>query len=103
MLATTVHTTGVNWDGILANAAAVIVIFSAFGAIFLRAIKSAIKSEVTTVIDNEILPKLNDIQVLIRNHDTRIAKLEGVEEGKRYAVDAASVTTAERKARPTAR
>jgi hypothetical protein len=40
-----------------------------------------------------VVPKLDVITVELRLHDTRIARLEGVEEGKRMANAAANVTT----------
>ena len=96
VLAETVHTTGVNWDGVLANVASITIIMGAFGALLLRAFRRSIKDEITDVIEREVMPKLDEITIQLRVHDTRIARLEGVEEGKRYAVDAAGVTKAPR-------
>lgn len=91
---TVVHTTGVNWDGVLANVASITVILAAFGAFIVRSIRRSIKDEVTGVIRDEVTPKLDTINVTLQRHDTRIARLEGVEEGRRQAVAAAGVTTA---------
>lgn len=95
-----VHTTGVNWDGILANAAAVIVIISAFGAIIVRQLRRSIADTVQGVVDQKIVPKLDVINDEIhqlneelQRHDTRIARLEGVEEGKQMAAAAAQTVT----------
>lgn len=92
-IGTTVHTTGVNFDGVLANVASITVILGVFGAIVVRSIKRSIKDEVADVIHSEVTPVLNEIKNELREHDTRIARLEGVEEGKRQAVAAAGVTT----------
>lgn len=93
ILAVTVHTTGVNIDGVLANVASITVIMGAFGALLLRSFKRSIKDTVTSVIDAEVKPVLDQIQDMLRDHDTRIARIEGIEEGKKYAVAAAAVTT----------
>lgn len=93
MIATTVHTTGINLDGLLANIASIIVIIGAFTAVIVRQVKRSIKDEITEVIDTEVTPILKNIQSRLDEHDTRIAHLEGVEEGKRYAVAAAGVST----------
>ena len=88
-----VHTTGVNWDGVLANVASITIILAAFGAFIVRSIRRSIKDEVTGVIRDEVTPKLDTINLQLQRHDTRIAHLEGVEEGRRQAVAAAGVTT----------
>ena len=97
IFAVTVHTTGINIDGVLANVASITIIMGAFGALLLRAFRRSIKDEIKDVIDTEVMPKLDSIQESIRDHDTRIATLEGVERGKRYAIDAAQVNVTERK------
>ena len=98
IIAGAVHTTGVNIEGVLANVASITVILGVFGAMLLRSFKRAIKDEIRDVIASEVTPALNVIKDELRSHDTRIARLEGVEQGKRYAVAAASVTTAEGRA-----
>ena len=88
-----VHTTGVNLDGVLANVASITVIMAAFGGLLLRSFKRSIQDTVTDVIDQKVTPVLNEIRSELREHDTRLAHLEGVQEGKRYAIDAAGVTS----------
>lgn len=87
-----VHTTGVNFDGVLANAVAIIVILSGFTTLIVKLVKSSIETAVANVVAKEVTPVLTVIQKELRSHDTRIARLEGVEQGKRYAVDAAGVS-----------
>lgn len=89
----TVHTTGINYEGVLANVTSITVILGLFGAFIVRSIKRSIKDEVASVIHSEVTPLLNEIKNELRLHDTRIARLEGVEEGKRMANAAAGVTT----------
>lgn len=91
--ATVVHTTGINWDGVLANVASITVILAAFGAIIVRSIKRSISDTVNDAITKKVTPALDAIGVTLQTHDTRIARLEGVEEGKRQAIAAAGVTT----------
>jgi hypothetical protein len=50
-----------------------------------------VKDEIQSVIDLKVTPLLNQIQSQLSNHDTRIAHLEGVEEGKRQALAQARV------------
>lgn len=88
-----VHTTGINWQAILANVASITVVLGAFGAVIVRSIRRSIKDEVTDVISEKVTPLLEVIQGELQQHDTRIARLEGAEQGRRYAVDAAAVTT----------
>lgn len=89
----TVHTTGINWQGILTNVASITIIVGAMLAYVIRTVKSSIKEQIQAVIKTDITPALDAIQDELKIHDTRIARLEGVEEGKRYAVAAAGVTT----------
>lgn len=95
--AITVHTTGVNWDAILANVAAITVILTAFGAVIVTTIRRSITEQVSAIVDKEVVPVLNQIKDELRDHDTRIARLEGVEEGKRMATAAASMTMVDNK------
>jgi predicted nucleic acid-binding protein len=88
-----VHTTGVNWDGVLANVASITVILGVFGAVIIRSIKRSIKDEVSDVVATQVTPLLTKIQARLDGHDTRLARLEGVEEGKRQAIAQAGVTT----------
>ena len=95
MFLTTVHTTGVNWDGVLANVASITVILGAFGALLLRAFRKSIKDEIASVIRGEVTPLLEKIQGRLDDHDIRLARIEGIEEGKNQAIAAAGVTTKE--------
>ena len=93
MIAVVVHTTGVNWDGVLANVASITIILGAFAAVIVRSIKRSIVETVEGVISKKVTPVLESIQNELKQHDTRLARLEGVEEGKRQAVAQAGVTT----------
>lgn len=93
MFVVTVHTTGVNIDGVLANVASITIIMGAFGALLLRSFKRSIRDTVTDVIDSEVKPVLDQIQTSLRDHDTRIARMEGIEEGKRQAVAQAGLSS----------
>lgn len=88
-----VHTTGVNWDVVLANVASISVLLSIFGALIVRMLRSSIKDQIESVISDKVTPKLDSIDHQLKGHDTRIARLEGIEEGKRQAIAAAGVTT----------
>jgi hypothetical protein len=94
MLGVAVHTTGVNWDGVLANVASITVVLSVFGAVIVKLMRNSIKDQITAVVRDEVTPKLDRLSDSISGHDTRIARLEGMEEGKRQAIAAAGVTTA---------
>lgn len=90
---TVVHTTGVNWSAVLANVASITVILGAFGAILLRSFRRNIQEAIERIIHDEVTPKLDEISTTLRDHDTRIARLEGVEEGKKQAIAQAGITT----------
>lgn len=92
MVGAAVHTTGVNWETVLANVASITVIIGAFGALVLRVLRRSIKDEIHSVIASDVTPILNGIRTEIRDHDTRIARMEGVEEGKRQAVAQTAVS-----------
>ena len=79
----TVHTTGVNVDGILANAAAVTIIVGAFFALINRSVRQGIREEIRNEIESEVLPQLRSINLKLNQHDTDIAWLKGLEEGRR--------------------
>lgn len=93
MIAIVVHTTGINWQGVLANVSSITVILGVFSAVIARSVKRAIKDEIHAVIATDVTPALSEINETIRKHDTRIARLEGMEEGKRQAIAQAGVTT----------
>lgn len=84
LFGSTVHTTGINIEGVLANAVAVsvIVTFAIGIAIWL------IKRSIAEAVRDAMIP----IEKRIDDHDTRIARLEGVNDGRKQAVAAAAVT-----------
>ena len=82
----TVHTSGINWDGVLGNAAATIVIIGTFAALIVRIIRRSIKDEIHDVITSEIVPQIKGLSQRVDLHDTDIARLKGIEEGKALAV-----------------
>jgi hypothetical protein len=45
------------------------------------------------VIARQVTPKLEEIETGLRDHDNRIARLEGIQEGKRQAVAEANLKT----------
>lgn len=91
VIGTTVHTTGVNFDGLLTSLASITVLLGFFSTLIIRLMKRSIKDTVETVILERVSPTLNTIQLELKDHDTRIARLEGIEEGKRQAVAQAAV------------
>ena len=95
MIALVVHTTGVNWDGVLANLASITVVLVVIGGFVARNIKTTIKDEILGVIDAKVTPILDKIQGQLSDHDTRLARIEGIEEGKRQAIAQAGVSTKE--------
>lgn len=84
-LGVTVHTTGVNIEGVLANVVAITIILTFFAGVIIWLIKRSIADAVREAM----IP----IEKRLDDHDTRIARLEGIEEGKRIATDMAGVTT----------
>lgn len=93
LVGTTVHTTGINWDGVLANVAAITIVFAAVGAVITKSVKRSVGDQVSGAITDQVVPRLEKISGQLSDHDRRIARLEGVEEGKRQAIAAAGVTT----------
>lgn len=88
-----VHTTGVNLEGVLANVVAITVIISFIGAVVGWALKNAFKEIVRATIRHEVTPLLTEIKddlegmgEDIQGLDTRVARLEGVEAGKQFAM-----------------
>lgn len=92
LLAQAVHTTGINWQGLLANVASIAVVVTVIAGVLFRGVKRTIHDEVTAVIEKDVKPVMEEMRKQLGKHDTRIARLEGVEEGKRQAVRQASVT-----------
>lgn len=102
---TPVHTTGVNVDGVLANVASITIIMGAFGAVLSRSIKRSLKDTIQEIVKVEIAeqvaPKFSVIQAdmgelkgQVSTHATKIARLEGIQEGKRQSL--AEATSRER-------
>lgn len=85
MLAVVVHTTGVNLEGVLAIVVAMTIILTFFTGVLVWLVKRSIADAVRDA--------MAPIEKRIDDHDTRIARLEGVNEGRRQAVAAAGVTT----------
>lgn len=88
------ETAGVNWDGVLANVASITVILGVFVAFLTRTLKRAIKDQIKEVIASEVTPALTEITATLRKHDTRIARLEGIEEGRKAAIAQAGISPA---------
>ena len=100
--ASTVHTTGVNVEGVLANVASLTVIIGAAGAVITRSLKRSItdntKAVIEDVIAKEVTPRfleihtdLADLRATSNLHSTAIARLQGIQEGKRQVVAEASL------------
>jgi hypothetical protein len=93
MISTVVHTTGVNWDAILVNASAVLVIVATFSGILNKVLSRSITDKVKDVIKADVTPVLDQIQTSLRDHDTRLARIEGIEEGKRQLTAQSKLTS----------
>lgn len=79
----TVHTTGVNWDSVAAIVTAVVVVVSAIGAVVITVLKSSVTAIVEDAIKRDVAPILDRINARLDVHDTKLAHLEGVEQGRR--------------------
>ena len=90
MLATAVHTTGVNIDGLVANVASLTVVIGAFGAVLLKLINRSIEDKIKIIVREavaEVRTEIDAHQVILDAHAVAIAKLEGIQVGKRLALD----------------
>lgn len=85
LLTQTVHTTGVNVDGALATAVLVVTLMSPVFVVTIFILRSFIKQ----AVDKALEP----IYIRLNQYGVAIARLEGVEEGRRQAVAAAGITT----------
>lgn len=96
-MAAAVHTTGVNWDGVFAISASVCTIIAIalvpLGRLFLRALKEGQREAVLSVIQEEVVPRLDDIDKRVRmleekahDNDVRLSRLEGIREGQASAM-----------------
>jgi hypothetical protein len=94
----TVHTIGVNWGSILAIGAEVIIIVSAVGALVVKLVNRGVKDQteevVKKVIREDVTPRflqidtsITELQTSSSAHDRAIAKLQGIQEGKRLQLD----------------
>ena len=88
-----VHTTGINWQQLLLTVAAIAGIVSLVGGYVGRSITKNVKQTIREIIASDVTPILNTIRGELAEHDTRLARLEGIEEGKHQAIAAAAVTT----------
>jgi|ERR1700722_2628892 len=99
-----VHTTGVNWEGALFTASSVVVLLTPVGVVLLksfqRSIKDTIRDEVGDIIAVQVTPRFVKIESaqarqdgVSNAHATAIARLEGVQEGKRQMTREAGLTT----------
>lgn len=78
----TVHTTGVNWDGILVNAGVITTTISIIGGFFYRRIRTSFESATERIVDRTLHRALAPIIEELNRHGERIAYLEGVDSGK---------------------
>lgn len=90
----TVHTTGVNLEGVFATAASVTLMLGAIITALTWALKNANSAQIRQVIKEEVLPQfailrreLDEVRVSVTGLDTRVARLEGVEAGRRSILD----------------
>lgn len=88
LLAETVHTTGVNWDGIIVNAGVITTAISLIGAYFVRRINNSWAANTQKIVDSALKP----ILATLKAHGERIAYLEGVESGKKQVVSEAGLS-----------
>lgn len=93
LFAAAVHTTGINWDGVLANVASITVVLGVAATAIIRNIRRSIKDQIESVVDKKVTPVLEHIEGTLSRHDTRITRLEGIEEGRRSAIAQAGVTS----------
>lgn len=93
MLGEVVHTTGVNWQSIAVNASIIIGGVAIVGRVIVTSVRRSVGDQVADVIASQVTPRLDFIGETLTDHAKRIARLEGVEEGKKQAIAAAGVTT----------
>ena len=85
MIAQTVHTTGVNVEGVLAIGVELTIILTFFAAIITFLVRRGITDAVRVAME--------PIEARLDEHDNRLSRLEGMEEGKRMAIAQAGVST----------
>lgn len=100
VLAQAVHTTGVNWVSVVTVVSSITAVLVVFTAVLNRSFKRALRDQITVVVGDLVTPILNEFRADLEGHDARlnahdaqIARLEGVEEGKKIATAMAGVTT----------
>lgn len=93
LAAQVVHTTGVNWQGVLVTASAVTVMVGIIGAVLTRVFSRSVGAQIDKAIDTKVSPKLDSLTHSVSDLDRRTTRLEGIDEGRRQAVAAAGVTT----------
>lgn len=106
-----VHTTGVNVEGVVANVASITLTVSIIGAFITKSVKQSINDNIRIVVEEiiakEVTPKFDEIHLglsdlqkgqdrlkeITNAHAITIARLEGVQEGKRMVTAEAGITT----------
>lgn len=90
----TVHTTGVNVEAVLSIAASVAILLTVALVPTIRYAIRSMKDTLNEIIDNRIDPRLDHLEQrfdtmegTVSDLDRRMTRLEGVEEGKRMAID----------------
>lgn len=89
-LGTTVHTTGVNWDGLVANAVSITLIVGMLGGLLLKLINRSIEDKITAAVKVAVEPiqeAITDLKTVLDQHGRDISYLKGMQEGKRMALD----------------
>jgi hypothetical protein len=100
----TVHTTGVNLQGVLSTAAAVTILVTPLGLFMARTIKRSVKDEIDDVVEaaikREVTPKVEEIRAILRDaqgtlneHSVEIAYLKGVQQGKEQVIGQAKLSS----------
>ena len=95
-MAVVVHTTGVNVEGLIANVASVTIIIAALGAVVTRQVRVTIRDQIRKVISEEVNPQFAKIELRLdklteesEGVRMRVARLEGVAEGRAVTIAAA--------------
>ncbi len=74
-----VHTTGINIEAVAAIASSVVVLMSPVLALLVYLIRNQVRDELTKAL-GPILARLDELE-------TRMARVEGIEEGKRFMLN----------------
>ena len=100
-VATAVHTTGINLEGLLTTLSSIVVIMAVFGGLMVRAINRSINDQtkkiVEDVIKERVEPVFQEFRTAIMNlenmttaHAVAIARLQGVNEGVKRQIGSQS-------------